>query len=250
MSTQLEDLEARFAHSLPAGLIDANIRQRLQKLVHHMNGLGKVDEKTNEVFFDEAAFRSMLSDFKDYLPPGFEDGYIARMKTLPDNRLDGRPLKPVKWHELARYVPVLQEYPQAPSQVIALTRATSLEELRQHLQQLAPQIKDSVFDPTTFQPNFAQVLTNLASASTQEAIAAPADIWSVWNCFVNHWGWWGAALAVAAIIAIGTALGIFGAWTVVLGTIIVGVINGYLLAAIIGLGGIAGVLLACILGWQ
>src|SRR5205823_2459519 len=104
-------------------------QQLLHRLVKHMNGLGKLDEKANEVFFDEAAFRSMLSDFKDYLPPGFEDGYIARMKALPDNRLDGRQLKPIKWNELAGYVPALNEYPHAPSQVASLTQATSIEEL-------------------------------------------------------------------------------------------------------------------------
>ncbi len=250
MNMHVDDLETRFAQCLPAKLIDPNTRQLQQRLVKHMNGLGKLDEKTNEVFFDETAFHRMLSDFKDYLPPGFEDGYAARMKALPDNRLDGRQLKPVKWHELVSYVPTLKEYPQAPSQVASLTNATSLEELRKNLQQLVPEIKDSVFDPTTFTPNFEQVLMNLAEAPAREATLAPADFWSVWNCFVNHWGWWGAALAVAAIIVIGTALGIFGAWTVVLGTIIIGVISGYLLAAIIGLGGVAGVLLACIFGWR
>lgn len=167
MNVQVDDLETGFNKSLPAKLIDSKTHQGLQRLVKHMNGLARLDEKTNEVFFDETAFRRMLSDFKDHLPPGFEDGYVARMKALPDNRLvNGRQLKPIKWHEFVGHVPILKEYPQAPSLVAPLTNAASIEELRKNLQHLAPEIKDSVFDPTTFKQNFEQVLTSVAAVST------------------------------------------------------------------------------------
>lgn len=249
MSKPVDNLETRFDHSLPTSLIDPHVRQRLHTLARHLDGLARRDEKTKSVFLDEGAFRAMLSEFKAYLPPGFERTYITRMKALPDNKLvAGANLTPLTWHELVASVPSLQGYWQAPTHVASLTHATSLEELHKNLQGLAPQIKEAVFDPATFKQNFEHVLNSLGGEANRETTIAQTSLSDVWDCFVNHWGWWGAALAVAAIIAIGTALGIFGSWTVVLGAIVIGVVNGYLLAAILGLGGVAGVLLACIFG--
>ncbi|HET8843068.1 MAG TPA: hypothetical protein VFN35_16515 [Ktedonobacteraceae bacterium] len=244
-----ETFEERFTSLLPAKLLDPGQSTRLGNLARHIDGLGRFNPATNEVYLDETALRNMMSDFSDLFPSGFEERYIARMKALPDNRLvNGQFLQAVPWAKLAEHVPLLQHAYQAPVLVAGLKDVTTVEELQDALQKLVPQLTENspIFDPNTFKQHFASLTSNAAGRPASESVL-PEDLGSVWNCFVSNWGWWGAALAVAALVAIGTALGILGPIQIIIQGIALGVFGGYLVAALIGLGGVAAVLLACIL---
>ena len=242
-----------FLDTLPNHLIPPQQKQRLHRLNQHLDLLGRIDQESNEVFMDETELRRLIKDFAKQFPAGSEDQVIAALKALPGQKLASptdanyRKLKAVSWSELGNAIPVFNQSLQADTQMPRFSEASSVDDLKTELHRLIPNISDSTLEPDTFTQIVERASNSLVRSAGAPGVTAAANVGDVLNCFVRKWGWWGAAIAVAVLIAVGTALGLIGPFTVVVAGITLGVVSGYAIAAIIAGGGAAAVMILCIL---
>ncbi len=180
----------------------AEVKRRLEHAATLMDDLGLLDERSQDVYVDENSLRKLLREAS----PGSEDGVIERLRRIPGSRLtrDSQGLKKVPWETVAQRMvsgtvtPSLAPGPYA-----------SFDEIRQAIQQGRPDIPDSAFEPETLRQASEAVLG--APAPTQ-ADAAFGISEAVWNCMVNHGGFWSALALVADaffMIAIAVVLATF-----------------------------------------
>lgn len=242
-----------FLDTLPNHLIPPQQKQRLDRLNHHLDLLGRIDQESKEVFIDETALRHLIKDFAKQFPPGSEDQIIAALKALPGQKLAGptdanyRRLKAVSWSDLGNTIPVFNQGSQTDTQMPRFSEASTVDDLKAELHRLVPDISDSTLEPDTFTKMIERASNSLVRPAGASGVTTAASVGDVFNCFVRKWGWWGAAIAVAVLIAVGTALGLVGPFTVIVAGITLGVVSGYAIAAIIAGGGAAAVMIMCIL---
>jgi hypothetical protein len=261
-------LEKQYMELLPLQFVPPQLQSQLQsqlrELTKHYDRMARIEEGTGEVFIDEKDFRHMLASFKKELPPGFADGYIAQLKSLPDNRLiDSRShkkkLKEVPWASVAGRVGTLT----APTRLMVpeeteahierLRTASTVEQLESGLHALFPSFPDALKQPAGLQARVQQALDSLMGAPSVPApqggtVSDLRSIGDIWRCFVSKAGFWATFAAIGALMAIGIALGIIGpVIDVVIAGVVVAVVSGYGAAALIGLGPAAVALLNCII---
>ena len=253
------DTSVNFLDLLPNHLIAPQQKERLKKLSHHLDRLGKIDQESKQAFIDENALRHLIKDFAKQFPSNSEEQIVSVLKASPEHKLVSTKdahfarLSAVSWAELGRYIPVFDQTAATAAietQIDQFSDASTVDDLKAKLHQLAPGISDSMLEPETFTQvieRASQALVRPTTATASAGPAAAANVGDVFNCFVRHWGWWGAAIAVAVLIALGTALGVLGPFTVIIGAVTVGVVSGYVIAGIIAGGGAAAVMLLCIL---
>ena len=91
-------LERAFG-ALPSGYLTSAARQRLAAFARRADALGRLDPRTQEVYVDEKALRSLL---RQLFPRSFEEECVAVLRAAPDGALrgpatagdaEGRPLR-------------------------------------------------------------------------------------------------------------------------------------------------------------
>ena len=184
---------------MPQERIPLEARKDYPKLTRHVlkiagliDGLGRLDEQSQEVGVDENSLRKLVRE----VAPGSEDAIIAKLRGLPGSNLikGGKALKPISWEALTeRMAPKLPHAAKLSAEAARLTAYSPLPEIRAAVQAQAPNLPDAAFDMETIHSRFKAVLDGAAESGPVPA-ALPGN---VWDCMVRNLGFWGALAAVA-----------------------------------------------------
>lgn len=212
-------------NTFPDDQIPAPVKARFASYCRHLDNLGLLDEKTQEVFIDEDNLRRML---KEHFPPEFEEECVTRLREIPDSKLlskENRPrgqdkLTPIPWQALAGRVEALRPSTSPLSfedfgGSAGRQRPFTAEEIRLAVKKRFPEIPDAMADPESFSRKIEDFVHGRGNA---ELTAIPGDIW---DCMVRNLGWWGAmsvfvvvGAAIAAISLASGGLATAAAWSV------------------------------------
>ena len=227
---------------IPDEKLPPKLRARLAKLNQMMDGLGLLDEESQEIHVHGGNLRKLL---REHLPPEVSDQYLDRLKGLPGGRFaidagegapEGKKMKPVAWE-----VVVSREIKGGPIPP-GLSDSSTGDEIRRAVQKVAPNIPDEIFEPTALCRGL-ELSAGLTASSP--AVHSGAVAPGVWECVVSNLGFWTAVLLVGVMIAASIAL---AAAIVVVGPVAAGV--GAAGAVVITVGGTMGALFwAVFWGW-
>jgi hypothetical protein len=165
-------------------------KQRLFKLAELIDDLGRLDERSQEVFVDENSLRKLVRE----VSPGSEDAVVEKIREIPGSKMrkGSTGMKPIPWETLSeRLSPTMPKAPPAGRQ---LGPYSKFDEIRGVVKQQFPDIPDDAFEPDKLKNRFQGVLA--APGTTVGAqVEVPTD---VWDCMVRTFGFWGAVGLVAA----------------------------------------------------
>jgi hypothetical protein len=190
----------------------SELKESLLELARGLDGLGRLDDASRQVFIDETSLRGLL---RTHFPPEFEDLYVRVLKEAPGSRLLDAMTKsaieatrPVYWQVVAANAEGFAPTLEAALGSLGLTASSTTEELRKAIQQRMPTL-----DPDLVTRRVQELVTAQIAPTSREA-TAPDDLASVWDCCLRHLGWWGLAAVIVvlgAVLAAAAATGGF-AW--------------------------------------
>lgn len=197
-------------------------RARCLRVARGMDQLGRLDERTGEVFVDEDALRRLLRE----VAPGTEARTVAALKRLPGSHLrdvgaDAEQIRRIDWATVAQRADDFDGGPDERFLQLGAKPPATMGEVRQAVKRLSPGAPDEAFDPKELHRRVQQLADQLAAAEAAD-VTAEAVSGSVWDCIVRHLGWWaaiclgitlGAALAAVSLATGGTAT-VAAAWLI------------------------------------
>jgi hypothetical protein len=207
------------------------LKEPLLELARGLDGLGRLDESSQQVFIDETSLRGLL---RAHFPSEFEDPCIGVLKQAPGSRLldamgkSTIEARPVYWQVVAANAEGFAPTLEAALGSFGLTASSTTEELRKAIQQRMPHL-----DPEQLTRRVEELVTTQATATSREA-TAPADAASVWDCCLRHLGWWGLAafvVVLGAVIVAASATGGF-AWELFWWLVAIGVVGDTLVTVL------------------
>jgi hypothetical protein len=172
------------------------IKVGLLKWGELMDGLGRRDEQSGEIFVDESSLHNLL---KEHFPEASVQRTIGALQGLPGSKVKKATGKTsvIPWETVAANL----GGGQSSSVLSGLNATSSLEEIRAALQQQIPGLPDNLFHAETFTRKLKDALNTSAAGGLQtEAVTG-----SSWDCMVRHFGFWGALALCAVIAAAATA---------------------------------------------
>jgi hypothetical protein len=189
---------------IPSTHLDPRARNRMLKLTRGLDNVGRLDERTGEVFVDERSLRRVLDD-RDLFPSGFGDAAITELKNSPDSKLlsDGGPgKKTVGWYEMANHLdpiePTTDTY-----ESLGLNAASTKDDVRNAVKRRFPNIPEQAFDEQEGKRRLDRIVTARSNTEASDAavVEAVPDVAAVWSCVRRRLGWWASFSIIWTIAA-------------------------------------------------
>lgn len=117
-------------------------KQRFSKIADLIDDLGRLDERTQEVYVDEKSLRKLLRETS----PGSEEPVLAQLKRFPGSKLSDRGdgMKKIPWETLAeRMKPQIAPVDANP---IAVGQYPTFDEIRSGVRGRYPNIPEKAFE--------------------------------------------------------------------------------------------------------
>lgn len=193
---------------LMARIPDPNVRNRFTKLSKDMDGLGRIDPRTQELVLDEKALRRML---RETFPAGFENEFIGRLKQLPDggmirdlSAIPHGTITSIRWKELVQRASVGKQGPSDPAPALDLDSPTLTDDFLQEVHRRLPGLPDSLFKIETLSRLAPRGIERMVSSSGSAEAAArtPQDVNDMWDCVLRNVGLWGAVGVIVFFMAL------------------------------------------------
>jgi hypothetical protein len=222
------------------------LRNHFARLCDLLDGVGRRDVHSQEVYVDETSFRQVLKEFL----PHSEQKAIAVLQAIPGHKLLSSAsavptgtLEAIDWTTL---VATVDPQCSPPVSNPALGSSPTVDDIRKAVQRFVPQLPNNAFDNKPLYDLLVKAFGPPNVGAQQEAFQ-PA-LYDPWNCMVGHLGFWGA---VAAMVFVAICVAIIS-WIIFEGLPLIWVIvwEGFQMFSLpFGIFFVAMVIVSCLLGF-